>query len=265
MQPSNTTAGSAVAPAVQVQVLDQNNNVVTSDNSDQITLNIASGPGVIASGTTATVSGGVATFSNLVLDTAGTYPLAVTGTGGLNGANSGSFQVSPLGADHLLFGTQPGTATAGSAITPAVTVEVVDKYGNLISTDSSDQVTLSVAGGPGSFTSGSTLTATVSGGIASFGNLILDSAGSYTRSASATGGLISTMSGSFTVNAAGPDHLGFNVQPSNATAGTAINPAVQVEVLDPFGNLENRAPTTPLRYPFRSQAGRPAGTSPAVA
>jgi uncharacterized repeat protein (TIGR03803 family) len=236
VQPSKTAAGSAVAPAVQVEVLDQENNLITTDSSDQVTLAVASGPGGITSGGTATVSGGIATFSNLILDTAGSYTLAETGTGGLSGANSSSFTVSALGADHLAFGIQPSTTTAGSAINPAVTVEVVDKFGNLITVDNSDQVTLSVASGAGGFAGGSPPPATVSGGIASFGNLVLDTAGSYTLGASANG-LTGVTSSSFTVSAAGADHLNFSVQPGNTTAGTAITPAVQVEVLDKFTNL----------------------------
>jgi uncharacterized repeat protein (TIGR03803 family) len=235
VQPTNTPAGSAVAPAVQVEVLDQNNSPVTTDNSDQITLTVASGPGSIASGGTATVSGGVATFSNLILDTAGSYTLNESGTGNLSGANSSSFTVSALGGDHLLFGTQPGTTTAGIAINPAVTVEVVDKFGNLIAADSSDQVTVSVASGPGTFTSSPPPVA-VNGGIASFGNLTLDTAGSYTLGA-ATSGLTGATSTSFSVTAASADHLAYSAQPGTTTAGTPIAAAMKAEVLDKFGNL----------------------------
>src|SRR5262249_27043522 len=44
-QPTNTTAGSSISPAVTVEVLDQNNAVVTSDNTDQITMAIGTNPG----------------------------------------------------------------------------------------------------------------------------------------------------------------------------------------------------------------------------
>src|SRR5439155_4657506 len=65
-QPTLTIAGQVINPAVTVQVLDQFNNLVTSDNTDQVTLRIASGPGTftVSSTSIVTVSGGVATFSN---------------------------------------------------------------------------------------------------------------------------------------------------------------------------------------------------------
>ncbi len=173
-QPSNTTAG-VVDPAATVEVLDQYGDLITSDNSDQVTLAVASGPGGFAGGsTTATVNGGIATFSNLLLDTAGSYTLSESATGGLSGANSNSFTVSAAAADHLAFGTQPSNTTAGSAISPAVTVQVLDKYGNLLTADNSDQVTLSISSGPGGFAGDNTVTTTVSDGIATFGNLTFD-------------------------------------------------------------------------------------------
>jgi hypothetical protein len=238
VQPSNTTAGAAINAAVQVKVLDRFGNLLTADNSDQVTVSVASGPGAFAGGstTTVTVSGGVATFSNLVLDTAGPYTLGESATGGLSGPNSSSFTINAAAAKHLAFSVQPSNTTAGVAISPAVQVQVFDRFGNPLIADNSDQVTLSVASGPGALAGGSTTTATVSGGIAIFINLVLDTAGMYTLSESATGGLTGPSSSSFTINAAAADHLGFSVQPGNTTAGAAINPAVQVKVFDRFGN-----------------------------
>src|SRR5262249_38423311 len=150
-------------------------------------------------------------------------------TGGLSGPNSSSFSVNPLGPDHLVFSVQPGTTTAGAAINPAVKVQVVDHFGNLVASDNSDQVTVSIAGGPGSFTAGSTTTMTVSGGVATFSNLVLNTAGLYTLGESATGGLSGANSSSFTVNPAAANHLAFSVQPGTSTAGAAISPAVKVQ------------------------------------
>ncbi len=118
-------------------------------------------------------------------------------------------------------------------------VEVVDQYGNLITTDNSDPLTLSIAHGPvgGAFTNNSTTTATVHGGIASFGKLIFDVAGTYTLAASTTGGLAGADSESFTVNPGGVSQLVFSTQPTSASAGATISPAVQVELFDSFGNL----------------------------
>ena len=131
----------------------------------------------------------------------------------------------PAAADHLVFGIQPSGTTAGVAIGPAVTVKVFDQFGNFASNDNSDKVTLAVASGPGGFASGSTTTVTVSGGIATFSNLILDTAGSYTLGESAPGGITGPASASFTVVPAAANHLAFGVPPSVTTAGVAISPA----------------------------------------
>ncbi len=237
--PASTTAGSAIAPAVTVQVFDQYDNLATNDNSDQVTLSAASGPSAFTSGstTTVTVSGGIAAFSNLILDTAGSYTLSESGSGGITGPASASFTISPAAADHLVFGVPPSDTTAGALINPAVTVQVFDQYGNPATNDNSDQVTLSVASGPGTFANGSTMTVTVSGGVATFSNLMLDTAGSYTQSESGSGGITGPASASFTISPAAADHLAFDIQPSDTTAGALINPAVTVQVFDQYDNL----------------------------
>ena len=62
-------------------MLDRYNNLVTSDNTDQVTIAIGANPGggTLSGTTTATVSGGVATFSNLSINQPGTgYTLVAT-------------------------------------------------------------------------------------------------------------------------------------------------------------------------------------------
>ena len=100
-QPSNTAAGAAISPAVQVTVEDSFNTVIPSDNTDVVTVGIASGPGSFtgSSTTTVTASSGIATFSNLVLNTAGTYTLSETASFG-TGPASNSFTVSPGTAEQ---------------------------------------------------------------------------------------------------------------------------------------------------------------------
>ena len=60
-----------------VEVEDPNGNVLTG-NTSTVTLAVASGRGGFATGSTTSVAAvnGVATFSNLLLDTAGTYTLS---------------------------------------------------------------------------------------------------------------------------------------------------------------------------------------------
>src|SRR5262249_32300482 len=156
------------------------------------------------------------------IDKVGTGYTLTASDGTLGGATSTSFNITQGAANHLAFGVQPTNTTAGAAISPAVTVRVLDASNNLVISDNTDQVTLSVAVGPPNFTGSSTLPVTVSGGIAPFNNLVLNTAGNYTLAESGTGGLLGATSAAFTVNAATATHFDLTVPPT-ATAGTAFN------------------------------------------
>ena len=111
--PVNTPTG-VTLPAVTVQVLDPLGNVITTDNTDTVTLGIASPgtPGFTAgSTTTATVHNGVATFSNLVLAKPGIYTLSATVPGAFTGPNSNPFTVAPL---QVVAGSFAGTSSGFS-------------------------------------------------------------------------------------------------------------------------------------------------------
>jgi hypothetical protein len=128
-QPTATTAGQAInSPGgVRVEVVDAFGNLVTGDLS-KVTVSVASGPGTFASGTTTlTVSKGIAAFTNLVLDTAGTYTLQVA-DGSLRGAVSSSFTISAAAATCFRV-TVTGPVTAGSSTT--LTVTALDPFGNV--------------------------------------------------------------------------------------------------------------------------------------
>jgi hypothetical protein len=240
-QPSNGTAGAAIAPAVTVAIEDSNGNTVTGA-SNPVTLALTSGTG-LAGTLTVTPQNGVATFSSLSVSNAGTYTLAAT-TPGLSPATSTGFTISAAGggtppppaATKLAFSQQPSNASTGATITPAVTVVVQDSAGNAVTT-ATNPVTLALGGGTGL---GGTLTATPQNGIATFSNLSLGTAGTFTLSATSAG-LTSATSSSFTITAAGggtsiPTQLAFSQQPSNASTGATIAPAVTVVVKDSSGN-----------------------------
>src|SRR5207247_9345195 len=97
-------------------------------------------------------------------------------------------------------------------------------------------VTVAVgANASGAALSGTTTAAAVAG-VATFGDLSLNRAGTgYTLTAAATG-VASGTSAAFDVGAAAADRLVFTVQPVSTTAGAAIAPAVQVTAQDGLGN-----------------------------
>jgi len=145
-----------------------------------------------------TDASGVATFTNLVLNTAGSYMLNAS-DGSLTSATSTAITLNAAQAGKVVYQQVPTTGTAGNAL-QSLTAVVEDQFGNIVTTNNST-VTISVAGGPGSFTSGSTLSVAAVNGVATFTNLVLNTAGNYTFSVS-DGSLTSATSTSITLNAA---------------------------------------------------------------
>ncbi len=184
VQPASTTAGQSFSVTVTVE--DSSGDVVTSDNS-VIHLRV-DGPGRFAGDghtMTATAVNGVATFSGLKLDRAGTYTLS-SGNYEDGRVSSDSFTVSAdTSEEHLAFlRSDPRRGTAGDTLR-TIKVAVEDQYGNIVKSDTST-VTLTVNSGPTTSFDSSTPspeTATVQNGIASFDNATLDDAGTYTLEA----------------------------------------------------------------------------------
>ena len=137
-EPSTTaTAGQAFAVQPVIYVEDQNGNLQTSDNTTVVTVSLASGTGTLVGTKSVTVTGGVATFTDLEEDTAGIISLSFSG-GGLTSAASTNITVSPAAAYQLLISTQPSSsATAGQAFATQPVIDLVDKYGNLETGDDS--------------------------------------------------------------------------------------------------------------------------------
>ncbi|HYS61540.1 MAG TPA: hypothetical protein VEM27_13190, partial [Gemmatimonadales bacterium] len=235
VQPSNTVAGAAINPAVQVTALDAAGNAVPSFTGS-VTVALGSNPGgsTLSGTTTVAAVNGVASFSPLTLDKTGTgYALTTTATG-LNPATSSGFTITPGAATQLVFGTQPGTTVAGQQITPAVKVRALDAFGN-VATEFTGAVAIALGSNPGGSTlSGTTPVAAVNG-VATFFMSLNKSGTGYTLTASG-GGFAPVTSTAFDITPGTATQLAFTVPPSNTVAGAAISPAVQITALDPAGN-----------------------------
>jgi len=95
VQPSNTTAGGTISPAVQVAAQDDAGNTVVGFGAD-ITIALGNNPagGTLSGTKIVTAVNGVATFSDLSIDRAGNgYTLVATATG-LTGATSAPFNIA---------------------------------------------------------------------------------------------------------------------------------------------------------------------------
>jgi uncharacterized delta-60 repeat protein len=231
--PTGTTVGTAITPAVTVDVEDANGNLVTTDTSN-LTISIATGPtGAVLGGTTTVAAvAGVATFSNLTLSNAGTFTLSVSGN--YPAITSGSFAISAPATNHLVFSQQPVSTTTTSVLAP-VKVSIENASGILQTSDTSG-VTVTIVNQSTETTYGSPIRVVASGGIATFSNLTITAPGTYILSAVDDEADPVTTSNSFTISAAGVNRLAFATQPQSATTSATL-PAVRVNVQNSSGSL----------------------------
>jgi hypothetical protein len=235
--PSNGGAGLTFSNPPAVTVDDQFGNPVTTGNSSTVTITLDHGKFTDGSAfETASTVNGVANFNGLSILSAGNYTLTAT-DGSLTSATSSSIVIADTAKLGFVSQHQPVDTVAGSPMSTVVEVAVEDQNGTLVPTDNSSTVTLTLSNGS-SFSNGSTtVTAQVTGGIATFTGLTIDKSGDYTVTAT-DGVLTSATSNNFHIGA-NATRLAFTQQPENTNAGEAINPAVEVAFEDGFGNLDN--------------------------
>ena len=175
-QPSPTaTISQAFATQPVIDELDQYGNLETTDSSTVITTTLSFGNGPLLGTTTATLTGGVATFTNLADPAIGTISLGFSG-GSLSVEPSQPITIGPGPAAQLVIATQPyAMVTAGNLLTDPIVVDEEDQYGNLETTDNVTVVTASLATGAGTLKG--TTSVTLVNGVASFDNLEDDMAG----------------------------------------------------------------------------------------
>lgn len=236
VQPSNTAAGDAISASVQVEVRDAfGNREITA--TDSIAISVGANPsGGALSGTTAVSAvNGVAIFSDLSIDQAGTGYTLIASAPGLKNATSAAFDIMPGVSSRLAFIAQPIDTIAGSIISAAVQVELQDAFGNRVVTGT-DSITIAIGTNPGGGALSGTTTVGVANGVATFADLSIDNIGAgYTLIASAPN-LTGALSASFNITTIAATQLAFISQPSSTTAGTTLFPAVQAEVQDATGN-----------------------------
>ena len=237
-QPSSTTSGAPIAPAITVTALDANNNVATSF-ANKISLAISNNPGggTLIGGAGVTPVSGVATFSGVSIDKAGTGYTLSTSASGVTGATSSAFDITAGAAAKISISAGDGqSATVNTNVATAPAVLVTDANGNPVA---GVTVTFAIGVGGGSFSA--TNPTTDVNGIATITSWTLGTtAGANTLTATATG--FSGGGNPVTFNATGTagaaTHLVFTVQPSNGTSTQPITPSVVVTAEDAFGNTD---------------------------
>ncbi len=213
-------------------------------NSYSITLALGTNP---TSATLACTNGttlpagttGTVTFLGCTLNKTGSgFTLTASASGGppsVFGFTSNPFNVSGT-ADHMAFTSGPVTGPEG--VGQSINVSVLDSGGNVLLTDNSTVVTLTVQSGPvGGSLAGCTAGVTASAGVASFSGCNFNVAGTYVLTATATGTPLPTTttvnSSSFQVTA--PAKLSFTQGPVDGVVVPGQTITVAVE--DIYGNV----------------------------
>ncbi len=253
--PSSGAAGSL--GTLQIAVEDQFGNVLNNDNSDVVTFAVNSGPGSLSGTAAETAEGGVATFTNLAIDLPGAYTLQAT-SGTLTAYTSGSFNISPGAPSQLVITQDTSSQTAGQNLS-SLQVSVEDQFGNVVTSNSS-LVTVAIASGSGTLLG--TATASAVNGVATFSNLKIDQAGTFTLGVSASG-VTGATDTSFTISAAAASKLAFTQGPATTVAGASIS-AIHVAVEDQFGNIVTND-TSSVSIAIATGSGTLSGTSTANA
>src|SRR5262249_52130842 len=133
-------------------------------------------------------------------------------------------------ASNLAFIQQPTNGIANSTISPAVTVQLVDRFSNKIAT-AGVEVSMTLGNARGATLGGTLTQKTDASGLATFNNLTIDKGGvGYTLLVSAAG-----LTGATSAAFGQASRLVFIQQPTNGPAGKVISPPVEVTADD--GNL----------------------------
>ena len=248
---SSITAGTSI-PSFAVQVQDAYGN---STATSGVSITVTPSASTIASGATVVTDGtGLATFSATKMNIAGTYTLIASGTY-TSSVSSSSFTVVASTANKLTYATAPVNGTAGATFT-TFKVQVADTYGNATATSG---VTITIAPSSSSITSGPTAV-TDATGLATFSSTVMNTAGTYTFTASGT--YTSVTVASIVIAPAAAASIAFTTQPTlnqNVTAA-AVLPTMVVKIYDAFLNIRTNDSSTSVALTKTSGGGTLGGT-----
>ena len=234
--PDTVTAGRLIDPAITVTLTDDDG-AVLADSTAEVTISLKAPNGAKLSGTTAVRAvAGVATFTDLAIDKAGSGYSFATEALGAKVTSSTPVKVNPGTPASLRFVASPRSATPDVEFPTQPVVEVEDVMGNVIE-NATDPIVLAITNDSGP--SGARLTCDNSSvapaaGVARFGGCQINEAGGN-YSLTATSMQLATRSDTFAV--IGPaTKLVIVQQPAQAVAGDTLS-ATTVAVEDSAGNV----------------------------
>ena len=259
--PSSVTAGTGFGLVISDG---QSASDVDSTFTGSVTATIYNSADVNEGTETETAVKGVATFSGLTLDQAGSgYTITVTSSasGAPTSITTGPFDVVAAAPTQLIVTSSPsGTVTAGSTFD--LTVELADQFNN-VATNYSGTVNVNLASNPGGGPLGGDKSATVSPtntdpGYATFTDLsLIEAADGYKLGLTSSGGLTTT-SGDFNVAASAATQLVVISQPPgtvNASAPFGLTVAVEDNYGNVIPNYDESATVKLMNNPASSTLG----------
>jgi adhesin/invasin len=226
-QPSNAQAGVVISPAVSVQLKDTSGTNVAQGGT---TVTLSLGGATLSGNSAVTNAGGLATFSNLSVATAGTYQL-IANASSLLSAQSNQFQISAGAAANIVASGTPQSTTVLGPFPIPLRVQITDSFNNPLS-----GITVTFTAPPGtgpSATFSSTSVMTDSTGLASVTASANGFAGGPYNVTASAGALTATFA--LTNIAGSAASLVFTQQPVNTTAGATMA-SVVLKVTDSANN-----------------------------
>jgi len=246
--PSDVQAAAPMAPPVQVAVEDSFGNVV-ADAGAPITVALELDGGAPSLGGTTTVgaASGIASFSDLNVEFAGTGYVLSASAGGLAAAVSSPFDVTAGPPASLAFTVSPSGVVNSASIAPAVQVTL---RGPLEAPDPGGTAIVSLALGAGCGASGEPAhlsgirSVAAVGGVATFSDLSIDRIAHGCTLVATAAGFAGAVSAPFDVNPGAPcaAQTTLTATPSIARADGIASVALAVTVRDCDGDLLSGEP-----------------------
>ncbi len=171
--------------------------------------------------------------------------LSVVAAAGMMLASCGDDAVPPPPVRVLSFSVEPGNTVAGVDVVPSIEVEIRNAAGTLLDTDTRE-VTLVIASGPGAdFATTSTLTQAAVDGVATFDDINIELAGTYTLDATASYATADT-SALFVIAPAAAAKVDITIPGADFTAGGTTT--LTVEVQDQYDNTVTSDSATVITF-----------------
>ena len=243
-EPGNMTAGNTFA--VTAEATDAVGNVIASF-SNPITIGLTGGDGTatVVGPNTSTPTNGVASFSGLSIEKAGTnYSLTASASGLSTGTGTSVFEVFAGNATKLGWIDQPQNTFQNAPLNPSgqlPRVAAQDQYGNTTSHFNTITISLTAPGGVQLLHNGNPVASQpyfpTNGIITLDGLTLTGTANDIQLEATSSAGLTSASSAQFDLQEfSTKSKVGFTVQPTNGTYAVALSPIVQVAIQDEYGN-----------------------------